>query len=48
MVKTLDKFSLFGPICNGGIQCRLQDQLGLLERRQPVKVAQELKEPHVP
>jgi hypothetical protein len=48
VIKTLDKFSLFGPICHGGIPCRLQDQLGLLERMALTKVPQELKEPHVP
>src|SRR5512145_3195685 len=35
-------------MCNGGSQCRLQDQLGLLERIALTKVPQELKEPHVP
>ena len=48
MVKTLDKFSLFGPACYGGISGRLQDQFGLLAGILMPKVAQELKEPNIP
>ena len=48
MVKTLDKFSLFGSAGNGKIERRLQDQFGLLERIALTKVPQELKEPNVP
>jgi len=48
VIKTLDKFSPLGPAGNRGISCRPQDHLGLLKRRQLMKVAQELKEAHIP
>jgi hypothetical protein len=32
VIKTLDKFPLFGPAGNDWIQGRMQDQFGLLER----------------
>ena len=43
MIKTLDKFSLFGSAGNGWISGRLYDQFGLLERIPLAKVPQELK-----
>src|SRR5262249_15293909 len=48
VIKTLDKFPLFGPTGNRGVQGRLQDQFGLLERMQLPKVPEELKESDVP
>ena len=48
MIKTLDKFPLFGPLGNRGVQGRLQDQFGLLKRIQLPKVPEELKESDVP
>jgi hypothetical protein len=48
VIKTPDKFSLFGPAGNGGISRRLQDQFGLLEGVVLMKVSQELQEPDVP
>lgn len=48
MIKTRDKFSLFGPACYGRIECRLQDQFGLLARIPLTKVPEKLKESDVP
>src|SRR5215217_9583635 len=48
VIKTRDKFPLFGPTGNRGVQGRLQDQCGLLERIQLPKVPEELKESDVP
>ena len=48
MIKTLDEFSLFGPPGNGRIECRLQDQFGLLARIQLTKVPEKLKESDIP
>ena len=48
MVERLHKISLSGPARDGRVQRRIQNELGLLKRRQLVKVAQELKEPDVP
>ena len=48
MVQTLDKIALSGSAGNGPVQRRIQHHLGLLERRQLMKVAQELKESHIP
>jgi hypothetical protein len=47
VAQTRDKFPLFGPAGNGWVQRRIQNQLGLLKRRQPMKVAQELEEAHI-
>lgn len=48
MIKTLDKFPLLGPLGNGRIECRLQDQFGLLARIQLTKVPEKLKESDIP
>ena len=48
MIKTRDKFPLLGPPGNGRIECRLQDQFGLLARIQLTKVPEKLKESDVP
>src|SRR5262249_3148521 len=48
VIKTRDKFPLFGPLGNCGVQGRLQDQFGLLERSQLPKVPEELKESDIP
>src|SRR5215510_13786233 len=48
MVKTPDKIPLPGLAGNGWVQRRIQNHLGLLERRQLMKVAQELEESHIP
>jgi hypothetical protein len=48
VIKTRDEFSLFGLPGNGRIECRLQEQFGLLERIQLPKVPKELKESDVP
>ena len=48
MVQVPDKIALSGFVRDGRIQRGIQDHLGLLKRRQPVKVAQELKEPDIP
>src|SRR5215471_15530689 len=48
MVETPDKIPLPGLAGNGRVQRRIQDHLGLLKRRQLMKVAQELKEAHIP
>ena len=47
MVQTCDEFPLFGRARNSWIERRIQDHLGLLERRELMPVAQELKEPHI-
>src|SRR4029453_17476066 len=47
MVETPDKITLPGLAGNGRVSRRIQDHLGLLTRRQLMKVAQELKEAHV-
>src|SRR4029434_8311675 len=44
MVETPDKIPLPGLAGNGWVQRRIQNHLGLLERRQLMKVAQELEE----
>ena len=48
MVQTLDKIALSGSAGNGRVQRRIHNHLGLLERRQVIKVAQELEESHLP
>ena len=48
MVETPDKTTLLGLAGNRRVSRRIQDHLGLLERRQLMKVAQELKEAHIP
>jgi hypothetical protein len=48
VIKTPDEFSLFSPPGNGRIECRLQDQFGLLERIQVTKVPEKLKESDIP
>src|SRR4029434_1585374 len=48
MVETPDKITLPGLAGNGRVSRRIQDHLGLLKRRQLMKVAQELKEAHIP
>src|SRR5215475_1209282 len=48
MVETPDKITLSGSAGNGWVQRRIQNHLGLLERRQLMKVAQELEESHIP
>src|SRR5215470_6533548 len=48
MVETPDKITLLGLAGNGWVSRRIQDHLGLLKRRQLMKVAQELKEAHIP
>src|SRR5215510_9306062 len=48
MVQALHKFTPLSPPGNGRIECRLQDQFGLLERIPLTKVPQELKEPDIP
>jgi hypothetical protein len=48
VVKTRDKLSFSGSARNARVQCRLQDQLGLLEGILVSKVPQELKEAQVP
>src|SRR5215471_11319278 len=48
MVETPDKIPLSGLARNGWVQRRIQNHLGLLERRQLMKVAQELEESHIP
>src|SRR5215510_11024874 len=47
-VQAPDKIALSGFARDGRIQRGIQDHLGLLKRRQLVKVAQELKEPDIP
>jgi hypothetical protein len=42
VIKTRDEFSLFGLPGNGRIECRLQDQFGLLECIQLTKVPEKL------
>jgi hypothetical protein len=44
VVQTFDKIALSGSAGNGRVQRRIQNHLGLLERRQLMKVAQELEE----
>ena len=48
MVQTFDKITLSGSAGNGRVQRRMQHHLSLLERRQLMKVAQELEESHIP
>src|SRR5215470_6810253 len=48
MVQTFDKIALSGSAGNGRVQRRTQNHLGLLERRQLMKVAQELEESYIP
>ena len=48
MVQTFDEIALSGSAGNGRVQRRIQNHLGLLERRQLMKVAQELEESHLP
>ena len=48
MVQTFDKIALSGSAGNGWVQRRIHNHLGLLERRQLMKVAQELEESHIP
>jgi hypothetical protein len=48
VIKTRDEFSLFGPPGNGRIECRLQDQFGLLARIQLTKVPEKLKDSDIP
>jgi hypothetical protein len=48
VIKTRDKFPLLGPPSNGRIECRLQDQFGLLARIQVTKVPEKLKESDIP
>ena len=48
MIKTLDKFPLFGPAGNAWIEGRMQDQFGRLERGLLTQVPQALQEPNVP
>src|SRR5262249_9449118 len=48
VVQTFDKIALSGSAGNGRVQRRIQNHLGLLERRQLMKVAQELEESYVP
>src|SRR4029434_407778 len=48
MVETPDKIPLPGLVGNGWVQRRIQNHLGLLERRQLMKVAQELEESYIP
>src|SRR5215831_14007141 len=48
MVETPDKITLPGLAGNGRVQRRTQNHLGLLERRQLMKVAQELEESYIP
>src|SRR5215813_10218513 len=48
MVETPDKITLSGLVGNGRVQRCIQDHLGLLKRCQLMKVAQELKEAHIP
>src|SRR4029453_13934785 len=48
MVETPDKITLPGLAGNGRVQRSIQDHLRLLKRRQLMKVAQELKEAHIP
>ena len=43
MVEALDKIAPSGLTRDGRVQCGIQDHLSLLERRQVIKVAQELK-----
>jgi hypothetical protein len=40
VIKTRDTFSLFGPACDGWVQCRPSDQRSLLTRVVLTKVAQ--------
>src|SRR5262249_26169464 len=42
------KIPLSGSAGNGQVQRRIQNHLGLLERRQLMKVAHELEESHIP
>jgi hypothetical protein len=44
----LDKIALSGSAGNGRVQHCIQNHLGLLERCQLMKVAQELEESHIP
>src|SRR5262245_65610596 len=48
MVETPDKITRPGLAGNGWVQRRIQNHLGLLERRQLMKVAQELEVSHIP
>jgi hypothetical protein len=48
MVETPDKITLPGLAGHGRVSRRRQDHLGLLKRRQLMKVAQELQEAHIP
>jgi len=48
MVETPDKITLPGLAGNGWVERSIQDHLGLLKGRQLMKVAQELKEAHIP
>src|SRR4029453_14318013 len=48
MVETPDKIPLPGLAGNGRVSRSIQDHLGLLKRCQLMKVAQELKEAHIP
>jgi hypothetical protein len=48
VVKTPDKFFLSGSPGNGGVERRLQDQLGLLTCIGLTEVPQELKEADIP
>ena len=47
MVQAPDKIALSGFARDGRIQRGIQNHLGLLKRRQLMKVAQELEEPHI-
>src|SRR5262245_56868781 len=48
VVQTCDKIALSDPASKGRIQRRIQHHLGLLARRQLMKVAQELAASHIP
>ena len=47
VIQTRDEFPLFGPPRNGWVQRCIPDHLGLLKRRQLMKVTQKLKEAHI-
>src|SRR5262244_1864922 len=48
MVETPDNITLLGLAGNGRVSRRIHNHLGLLKRCQLMKVAQELKETHIP
>src|SRR5262252_743371 len=48
VVQAPNKIALSGFARDGRVQRGIQDHLGLLKRRQLIKVAQELKEPNIP